>query len=185
MAITHYKPRIKSYQAKVELLFGGLNEEEFKLKPSKRKWSVQQCIQHLTLAGNLYAEQVTKAIVNDFQQQHYHCNYRTLQRFLIRFMKSPYHVRPIPLKSTKPASNKRTTGESQLETIQGFSALQTRLYEQVCTVHKQCKEGVVVSTPIIPLIKLNMCELFGLVCAHQQRHIWQAENIIKARRQLS
>ena len=183
MVITHYKPLIKSFQSKVELLFGGLSEEEFTFKPSKRKWSVQQCIQHLNASGNLYAQQVARAIDTGNHKGNNGCSYRKLPRFMIWVVKPPYHVRLIAPKSFKPPPYKQQATESKQKTIQTFSELQTRLYNQVCTVHKHCLEGAVVSSPLTRLIRLNLCELFGLVCAHEKRHIWQAEKMIQSRRQ--
>lgn len=183
MLITGYIPQIRAIKAKTNHLFSSLDEDELQSVPNKGGWSIQQCFQHLTKAGNLYANQVQYVLdeASDLDEQGT-CNKRFLQRLFIRIMEPPYRFHLKAPKKFKPKAQNGRSFESPAETIEAFQDLQSHFIGQIKELHQGNKADAMSHSPLTKSLSLSMCELFGVVCAHERRHIWQAEIILQKRR---
>lgn len=58
-----------------------------------------------------------------------------------------------------------------------FLALQDRLEERVDDARGIDLGAVKVTSPFVPILKVDLLSAFGVVTAHQRRHLWQARQV--------
>lgn len=154
-----------------------LPEDIVNQRPESDSWSITECYDHLIHTGYSYLNLALPAID--------HCEengirgrgpfkHRLLVEWFISTMRPPYKV-----KFSAPQPFLPKSDLNKEEVIHGFITLQYKLLHQLDRISELNMNKIKVPYPIFPLMKLNISEMFAIIDAHQQRHFWQARQILK------
>lgn len=155
--------------------FKRLSVEQLNAKPSPTSWSVLECLEHLNLYGDFYLPEIedciisAKKIKDDPEFKSGWFGEKTVQDML---PKNGKVNKMNTFKNKNPLNS-----DLSIATIDRFIKQQEgllRLLDLAASVHLEK-----VKTKItLPLIKFKLGTTFRFVIYHNQRHIWQARNIL-------
>jgi len=154
-----------------------LSAEQSTWVPPSGGWSIAQCVDHLNRIGDLYLDVMEKRITEARARgitRRGRSGPGWLGRVLIRAMDAP--------PSRKMRSPSPTVPVSQPEpeaTRARFFALQDRIEAALASADGLGLRGVRITSPLLSLLRMNLATAFGVVIAHQRRHIWQAREVAR------
>jgi DinB superfamily len=156
-------------------LVQGLSEEEFNWRPGAGQWSIEECMAHLVMVGNVELDYIEKAIeegknrgLNGAGPFHY----SALERYVLRETEPPLRrARQTPRRFT-PLHNQPLTG-----VMPTFFHVQRRFIQQIERADGLDLKRVKVSTPIVPFLKFSLGSTFAQAAAHERRHMLQARRV--------
>ncbi len=151
-----------------------LTDEQFNWRPSPRQWSMAECFDHLNIIGEAYLPALDAAIAKGgarglTTQDPF--AYGWLERLFVRGMEPPVRRR-----FRSPAKFRPAGRHSRERVMERFAALQQAIGERL-----QCADGldlrrIRVRSQAAP-IRFTLGATFGIVLAHERRHIWQARQV--------
>lgn len=154
--------------------FKSSSTDRINWKPDSSSWSVLECLEHLNLYGDFYLDEIEKRIESPkskpdtFFKSGLFGNY-----FAIAMLPKDGMVKKIKtFRSKDPANSSLTTS-----TIDRFLDQQQRMLKLLQGSEKISLNKVKTSITI-PIIKLRLGDTLRVVIYHNQRHIWQAENVL-------
>lgn len=155
--------------------FKNLSDEQLNAKPSPAAWSVLECLEHLNLYGDFYLPEIEGRIIKakktksdpNFKSGWF--GEKTVQDMLpkngaVRKMKTFKDKNPIH------SSLNISVIDRFLKQQQGM----LRLLDLAASVDM----GNVKTKITLPLITFKLGTTFRFVVYHNQRHIWQANNVL-------
>jgi hypothetical protein len=155
--------------------FKNLTLVQLNYKHSQNSWSVLECIEHLNLYGKFYLPEIEKVILLA-QNVESNNNYKSslLGDFFVNSIK---------------AENKKKMKATLMMTPQGSELSYTSLdmflkqLERLSYILKKCenKDLIKVKTSIslTKFLKLRLGDTLRFLVYHNERHILQAENVLK------
>ena len=147
--------------------------------PEEGKWSAAQAIEHLNMYSRYYLPAIEKAMVhipkevNAWFVPGFFGNYFTK-------MMMPRNVYEIKNKMKTPKAYRPGRGVNVEGVFKEFFDHQNKLLQLLETARKRNLEQVRVPISISKLIRLKLGDTFRFLIAHEQRHMIQARNAIKA-----
>ena len=155
--------------------FRKLTEKELNYKETTDEWSILECIEHLNIYGDFYNPEIKKCI-----NKTYTASAKMFKSGVI----GNYFVNLI---SPKEKLNKMKT--LKVNNPLG-SHLDKNVIDRFINQQKECLELIEKSKninltktktaiSISKLIKLRLGDTFRFITAHNERHLLQAENILK------
>lgn len=152
-----------------------LSEDDLQRKKDEKSWSVVECLEHL----NLYAIFYNKEIQKQLQNSRYHKS----EIFKSGFWGNKFAIDMLPkegmktmntFKSKNPIYSKLSTKEVIASFLKNQKILLELLEEA-----KQ-KDLTRIKTAItLPLLKLRLGDTLRFVIHHNERHIVQAQKVLK------
>lgn len=156
-------------------LVKGLSEEEFNWRPDPGQWSIEECIAHLTMVGQVELGYVERAIETGRARGLTGSGpfeYSALERYIMRETDPPArHHRPAPKQFT-PLHNQPVTA-----VLPTFNHVQSMFILQIERADGLDLRRVKVVTPITRFIKLSLGTAFAQAAAHERRHLVQARRV--------
>ena len=151
--------------------------EQFLWAPDARRWSMGQCLEHLNKTASPLPPHMDAAIVKARDagltgSPPFKLKWR--DRLFVRSV-SPGARMKIPA----PPLFRPGRGDDldQSKIIQDFIALQDRLIERLDSAEGLDHSGIMVRSPLSPLLRLSLAGWFMATIAHQQRHLNQAQQV--------
>ena len=147
--------------------------------PEEGKWSAAQAIEHLNMYSRYYLPAIEKAMVhipkevNAWFVPGFFGNYFTK-------MMMPRNIYEIKNKMKTPKAYRPGRGVNVEGVFKEFFDHQNKLLQLLETARKRNLEQVRVPISISKLIRLKLGDTFRFLIAHEQRHMIQARNAIKA-----
>ena len=152
-----------------------LTEKELNYKEAIDKWSILECIEHLNIYGDFYNPEIKE------------CIKKTLSTSVITFKSGVIGNYFVNLISPKEKLNKMKT--LKVNNPIG-SHLDKNCIDRFISQQKECLELIEKSKninlkktktaiSISKLIKLRLGDTLRFITAHNERHLLQAENILK------
>jgi hypothetical protein len=160
-----YYSQVEEIKRDTEDLARGLSEAQFNWRPGAEKWSIGECLEHLNITARLYwpiiAEAITNARVNGwFSPGPYKRPW--LGSLLISLAEPPPKMRfKAPRRFRPPAD----------------MAFQDRLLDLIRDANGVDLGRPKIHSPATKLIKITLGQSFGLITAHERRHLWQARQV--------
>jgi hypothetical protein len=153
----------------------GLSETQFNWRPSPEKWSIGECLEHLNVTARLFwptiAEAVNGARVNGwFSKGPYKRTW--LGAIAIRTMEPPAKRRFKAPRRFRPPANLPMN-----QVLSQFMAFQDRLLDLLRDANGVDLGRPRLQAPGSKMIKLTLGQSFGLMTAHERRHLWQARQV--------
>lgn len=156
-------------------LFKDVSVEELNKKPSEKRWSSAECIEHLNLAGQSYLSNIPKipkrsAVLVDDE----------VKIGAGLFAKSFIHFAGPKVKIKMKAPKNMLTDNSNYDkdVIDDFLFLQDEFLTALSTVNYDELKSIKVAWPTFELKKLTLGEVMMITIAHELRHINQAERAL-------
>jgi hypothetical protein len=175
-------PQLQDYHQQFERianeareLTAGLTEVQFNWRPRPEMWSIEECLAHLTLVGQvqvLAVEQAVDAARAKGVTGSGPFEYPAWERFLLRETEPPVrHPMPAP-KRFVPLHGQPITG-----ILPTFLHVQRQFTIQIERADGLDLRRVKVPTPMTPLLKLSLGATLVGVAAHERRHMAQARRV--------
>ncbi len=180
-------PELEKYRQEFELISTqaqelslGLTEAQFNWRPSPDQWSIEECISHLTMVGQVELLAIEAAIdharIAGTRTAGLHngknFEYPAWERFILRETEPPVrHAMSAP-KRFVPLHGQPITG-----VLPTFLHVQRNFGIQIARADGLDLRRVKVPTPIVPLIKLSLGATLAQAAAHERRHLWQARRV--------
>jgi len=166
------KTRINIKQAEK---FRSLSKEQLNQRMEKDSWSILECLQHLNLYGDFYIPEIKSRIEHSKTQPKKDFKSGMLGNYFANMMSPKEH-----LNKMKTFKDKNPIGSAlDASTIQRFIAQQEQLLNLLDQSRKVDLNKTKTSISISKLIKLKLGDTFRFVIYHNDRHIAQANRILK------
>jgi DinB superfamily len=173
--LEEYSQQFRQIAGDATLLTAGLTEAQFNWRPAPDQWSIEECLAHLTAAGQVEVDAIEKAVdqakakgitgIGPFE-------YPVWERFILRETEPPVrHQMPSP-KHFMPVHGQPLTG-----VLPTFLHVQRQFTIQIERADGLDLRRVKVPTPITPLLKLSLGATFIQAAAHERRHLAQARRV--------
>lgn len=181
-ATTHIQNSIQQCEKalkEVEGIIEGLNDDELNTQEAAGKWSILQCLKHLSIANQIYVENIQKA----------YSKYPPQPEDLYRsHWKGDYFTKMISPRENDVVKNKMKTIKSMdpqqalnpEETINEFFNTHRQLIELIRQSENYSLNRVKVPTALGALVKLRLGDAFRFLLGHLDRHLLQLKRIRKA-----
>jgi hypothetical protein len=170
-----YRRQFEEISKQAQELTAGLTEPQFNWRPSAADWSIQECLAHLTMVGQVEADAVEEAIGKAREQGLTGTGlfeYPAWERYFLRETEPPVrHAMPSP-KRFVPTPEQPITG-----ILPTFLHVQHRFILQIERADGLDLRRVKVPTPIVKLLKMSLGSTLAQVAAHERRHLEQARRV--------
>jgi hypothetical protein len=156
-------------------LAGTLTPAQFNWRPDPRRWSVGQCLEHVTLTARLYLDR-TEAMIAEARQRadRGEAAYREgwFSRWFVRSMEPPPAIRVRTFGRIEPAPVlDRAAVLAAFEAVhQQFARFMTAA-DGVPLTHART------TSPFTSLLRFTLNQVFAMNLAHARRHLWQARQV--------
>jgi hypothetical protein len=175
-------PELQGYQRQVEAIKQEANDlmiditaEQFNWRPGPDRWSIAECLEHLNVTARLYFpvinEVITEALMRGLKSQG-PFRYGWFGNFFLRSAEPPAKIRVKAPRRFVPPPDRPMS-----EVWPEFLIFQDRLIELISRANGVDLARIKVQIPATKLIKLSLGQSFGLVAAHERRHLWQARQV--------
>jgi hypothetical protein len=172
--LVDYRRQTEAAAKQAELITAGLTGVQLNWH-SGGSWSIAECIVHLNLTGAHFVAQIDRAMSVAQRRgwlQSGPFRYSWFERWFVRSaeppprrrFKAPRQFTPVP----------RIYGS---EVLLEFYALQERIAQAAEDATGIDLVRPKVPLPALPLMKISLGQALALVCTHQRRHLWQAEQV--------
>jgi hypothetical protein len=138
-------------------------------------WSAAECLDHLARTSRSFLPAISKAVATA-PKLTTNRPFRTgmIALLLIRNLEPPYRLRYKVLPQLMPQQKNFEAAWS------AFEESQSRLSESVLSATGLAIDKVKVQCPVNANLTYNVFGAFRMLAAHQRRHLWQIEQILKA-----
>lgn len=147
--------------------------------PAEGKWSAAQALEHLNMYNRYYLPMIEKAMVHIPKE----VNAWFVPGFLGNYftnMMMPKNVYEIKNKMKAMRSFRPDRGVNVEGVFKEFIEHQKKLLQLLETARKRNLEQVRIPISISKMIRLKLGDVFRFLVAHEQRHMIQARNAIRA-----
>jgi hypothetical protein len=156
-------------------LTAGLSPAQLNWRPSPKRWSIAQCLEHLTRTVMLYPERVEAMLVEAKQRAaRREKPYResAFSRWFVRSMNPPVKLRVPTTKQVNPPPDldaERVKRE--------FDAAHERLTSWIAAADGLSLRHARTTSPFNRMFRFTLGQVFALNTAHGRRHLWQARQV--------
>jgi hypothetical protein len=166
---------LQAVGASVCRLVRPLTGAQLNWRPSNGRWSIAECIAHLTATGNLYLPPIDGAIergLSHGRRGREEFRPGPIGRWLIAQMEPPPRRRLPTLRRLTPR------GLERRETLLAdFDEMQRALAHRVIAANGLDLQRIRMRSPLIPVLWLSLGSWFAFIAAHERRHLWQAMQV--------
>lgn len=165
-------------RADAERLVEGLTVETFNWRPSPEKWSIAQCVTHLSVVDGkdipLLEEAMDKARRERVTGEGPY-RYGPIAAWFIGKIEPPSKM-----KAKAPAIYVPPPVQDPGVAMAEFRRLQTRMAELVREANGLDLGRVKVASPVATFLRFSLGQRFRLIAAHDRRHLHQAWQVRRA-----
>ena len=174
--LTALVAQVREAQQGARDLAGALRADQLLWRPESARWSIGECLNHLTVTVGRYLPMLDAAI------EHGRARGRTgtgpfrygwLSRRFVAMLEPPPKRRfkaPAPFLPAADLDAARVLPE--------FLARHDELIDRIERAQGLDLVRVTVRSPASALLRLNLGKRFELMCAHARRHLWQARQVV-------
>lgn len=173
-----YERQIDRIVGDAENLLAGLTDAQFNWRPAPSRWSIGENIDHLRAMSEQYIPAIDEAITAGQARSIYHegpFRYGLLERYMAWSMEPPVRLRMKTSALVRPSSDLRVD-----EARAAFLLAQDRIRDRVRRANGLDLARVKVRSPLASWLVLSLGKAFGIVLAHERRHLWQAKAVRRA-----
>ncbi len=153
----------------------GLNEAQFNWRPAPSEWSIEECLEHLTMVGTWEVRAIERAI-NDARARGLTGSgpfqYGWFDRWIVRTTEPPVRRKVRTSRRFVPVHEQPVTA-----VLPTFLHLQGMFLIQIERSAGLDLARVKVETPISRFLRMSLGMMFAQVAAHERRHLEQARRV--------
>jgi hypothetical protein len=166
------RKQLDACSARATSMVESFTPEKLKQRPANGGWSATECVAHLTLsAGEFFDKDLLDLSGLPSSTEDYKADFKG--RMLAWFLEPPYRMKAKALDSTTPVN------ADPNKILPDFLAIQARLQSKLAECHGVAIDQKKIASPFNEKIAYNIYSFFLITCAHERRHLWQAEQVIK------
>jgi uncharacterized damage-inducible protein DinB len=172
-----FRVEFERLSADADALVAPLNEEQFYWRPAPVAWSVAECLDHLNVAARLYLAALDEGIADAIRRGLYGVGpfrYLWTGRLLTWSQQPPPRVRVRTARAFHPAPQR-----PRAEIMAAFRAYQVQYVDRLRQANGLDLARARVSSPVARWLRMSLGSGFALMIAHEQRHIWQARQVVR------
>lgn len=163
--------------SEVELLVANLDTRTLNTPEADGKWSMLECIEHMSLATEVYTKNIGDKIKEDSlppasKDFKGHWKGRMFAR-----MNAPKAGGEIPMKLKTFKSMEPKNQLKETEVINRFLSIHREIIDLIDQSRSVNIDRVKVATALGPMVKLRLGEAYRFILAHTQRHLVQLQRI--------
>ena len=155
--------------------YTSLEQAEVNWKPGPDRWSILECLEHLSLYGDFYLVEIEQRIINSETNPSTYFHSGLMGNYFANSMlpKDGKINKMKTFKDKDPANS-----DLPSTTIDRFLKQQQRMIE-LLELARKIDLNKVKTSITIPVIKLKLGDTFRFVIYHNQRHLLQADKVNK------
>jgi hypothetical protein len=157
-------------------LADGLSPEQFNWKPGAGRWSIGQCLEHLTLTVRLYPEHIERMIAEARRRAGATRPYREgwLSRWVVSSMEPPPRMRIRTRRKVEPGAEL-----DRDKVVREFVVEHARLQDLIHASDGVSLRHGRMRSPFAPVLKFTLGQVLSMNLAHARRHLWQARQVLQ------
>jgi hypothetical protein len=156
-------------------LIAGRRQSQLNTSPATGAWSVAQCFDHLTQTTNAFLPVIADAIARAPRlNKNRELKIGTLTQLFIRNLEPPYRLRFTVLESLVPQRDDFQSAWA------AFENSQAELEKIIESARGFAIDKMKIKSPVYARLSYNVYGALRMLTAHQRRHLWQIEQILKA-----
>ncbi|MEP2024879.1 MAG: DinB family protein [Reichenbachiella sp.] len=157
--------------------FASLDQEELNFKPSPEQWSVLECIEHLNIADAHYIAQFDKKLNTAPVSNNQDFKPGWMGNYFVMSIKPKEDgTIPSPMKTLKKF---RPEVNVQYDTLSKFLEDQDHLIGALEKSKSLDLNKLKITSAIGPIVTFKLGDAFRFLIGHNQRHIIQAQRVLK------
>ena len=162
-------------EAQARSVVDGLNEAQLNWKPAPDKWSIAQCLEHLTAASGGFNPYFDEALSRGRQRFAASSPPAYQPTFMGRWLIK--HVEPeSPRKLRAPRIFKPSASNVQ-DALDNFLAQQKIFLKFVGQTSGIDYNRTRLRSPVTPLVRYSLADAYVITVSHEQRHLQQARRV--------
>jgi hypothetical protein len=173
--LERYQQQFEAIASQAKDLAAGLTEAQFNWRPAPEQWSIEECLAHLTMVGQVEVRAIEAAIDEakaKGRRGSGSFEYPVWERFILRETEPPVRHSTSAPKRFVPLHGQPITG-----ILPTFLQVQRNFAIQIERADGLDLRRVKVATPITRLLKLSLGTTLAQAAAHERRHIAQARRV--------
>lgn len=154
----------------------GLTQAQFTWKPDPRRWSIGQCLEHITRSIWLYPAAIERMIEEARVRAESAKPYREgwFSRWIVTNMEPPPRLRIRTKRSVDPANDLDAA-----TVVREFEQALARLQDLMLSADGVSLRHARMRSPFAPILQFTLAQTFAINLAHTRRHLWQARQLRK------
>ncbi len=173
--LANYERQFLEAKTHAQRIENGLTAEQLSWRPAPKRWSIAECFNHLNVTAELYMAAIDTAIQRGRRQGlegRGPFRHGFLMNFFIRTLEPPSRTRfRAPSRFLPPPDS------SIQDAPRTFVALQDALIERVRDANGLHLARIKLTSPVSRMLRMSLGQAFGVVAAHQRRHLLQAARV--------
>ncbi|MCA8911722.1 MAG: DinB family protein [Planctomycetes bacterium] len=166
---------------RMEALTNGLSDAQANFKPGPKKWSINECLDHISTGNRLYAAKLErylqKARDKGLSGGEPYGHGTFLGRFILNNLRQGANARKVPAPG---AFKPHASGLKLNELIEQFRTHANRLSELAAEADGLPLGRIKFATPAAPIGRVAASQAFEMMHLHTHRHLGQAERVKQA-----
>jgi macrodomain Ter protein organizer (MatP/YcbG family) len=154
-------------------LMNKLDEGALNTKPNAKSWSILECIEHMNLSMLIYIDQFKELQLSNIPESTIRVGWKGT--FFAEGMRPKENAISYKMKTAKKLTPASKLSSHNISSFLNNIQTLVSFIETNKAMNWNTKK---VKTAIGSLVKLNVGEALNFVIAHNERHIWQAQNVI-------
>ena len=175
-----YRDQFRAARIEANRLCAGLNSAQANWRPGVERWSVAECLIHLTVSARIYCALIRPVVA----QAHARgllgtgpFRYGIISRWLLRSVEPPVRGRTKTPRRFQPPDG---VVHGIANTLAEFVAVGVEWEECLNAANGLDLAQVRVPSPVVPWLRFRLGALFAGQAAHERRHLWQARRVLTA-----
>jgi DinB superfamily len=167
--------QVENITLRAKNLVVGRSQSDLATRLEATSWSVVECLDHLTQTANAFIPAIASAMAGAPRlTTNRALRTGTLTRLFIRNLEPPYRLR---FKVLTPLIPRRQDYDSAWG---AFEESQVQLAKTIRSAAGLAIDQVRVESPVYARFRYNVYGALCMLAAHERRHLWQMEQILKA-----
>jgi hypothetical protein len=160
-------------------LAGNLDPNQLRQRPQPDKWSVAECLVHLSLSSEAEVVVIDGALIQANKEASSNSVQYKMELFS-RFLKWTLEPPPMFWSKIKTTKDFHPINSEPVErALPDFLAWQEQLKLRVERARGLPLDKIKVVSPFNTKIKYNLLSCFHLLLAHERRHLWHVQQIVE------
>lgn len=158
-----------------------LSDEEFFWQPDGgTRWSVALCLDHLAVANDLYVDAMRGGLEAAKQR-----GWRRQGPARPGFLGGKFAASlepPVKRRTSAPGKIKPQATRSRAEIMAAYRAAHDKVRALLVDAADVDVNRATFQNPFIGFVRMKVSSAFHIIAAHDRRHLWQAQQVVAARR---
>jgi hypothetical protein len=166
---------VEAADRRAEAMAARLTDDEFFWQPDEGRWSVALCLDHLAVANTVYGEAIAGS-VERAKARGWTRTGPAAPGFLGRKFAQSLEP-PVRRRSAAPGKIKPRPARNRDEILRAYRGAHDRIRQLLRESAAIDVNRATFPNPFFSFVKVRVSTGFHVICAHDRRHLWQAEGV--------